>query len=255
MYIYKITNTVNGKIYIGQVYNKSIQARFERHIKEAKPNHPMLIDRAIHKYGSCNFIVEQIDEAKTLEELNQKECYWITYYNSTNRQLGYNLTAGGNGGNTYKCKTDEELQCIKNKISIANTGKNNGMSKSIKALNIKTNEILHFDTLAAACKHFNHKQKGSFVNRANGLVKYLWRNEWLFAFEHNDFDMNYIERYDSSLRNGKQVKLIDIETKEERVFNSISKLIEAYPDITRSDLMFDSNNECIVDAAYKIIKL
>ena len=254
MYIYKITNTINGKVYIGQVYNKSIQARFERHIKEASQNHSMHIDRAIYKYGKDNFMVEQIDEANSLSELNEKERYWIKFYNSTNKTFGYNLTPGGDGGNTYLNKTKEELDEIKRKISIANSGKNNAMSVAIKALNVKTNEIIHFDRLAAACEYFNHKQKGTFVERAKGLSKLLWRGEWTFAYEDNEFFTDIKERHDRSLNNGKKVKIIDIDTGKEDIFNSISKLIESYPEIKRSDLKF-VDNECIYDAAYKIIKL
>lgn len=254
MYIYKITNTVNGKIYIGQVYNKSIQARFDRHIKEASQNHPMYIDRAIYKYGKNNFIVEQIDTANSLSELNEKEQYWIKFYNSTDKNVGYNLTTGGEGGNTYLNKTEEERDEIKRKISVANSGKNNGMSVSIKALNVKTNEIIHFDTLADACKYFNHKQKGTFVERAKGLSKLLWRGEWTFAYEDNEFFTDLKERHDRSLNNGKKVKIIDIDTNKEEIFNSISKLIESYPEIKRSDLKF-VDNECIYYESYKIVKL
>ena len=147
MFIYKITNTINNKIYIGQVYNKTIYDRFARHIKEASATHPILLDRAIYKYGSENFIIEQIDEATSLPELNEKEIYWIKYYNSSNKNIGYNLTPGGDGGNTYLCKTIEEMNEIKHKLSLANKGKNNGMSKQIKAINIRRD---HYGN----CTHF-----------------------------------------------------------------------------------------------------
>lgn len=255
MFIYKITNTVNNKVYIGQVYNKSINARFDRHIKGANPDNPMLIDRAIYKYGKENFIVEQIDTASSIEELNEKEKYWIKFYNSTDRNVGYNLTPGGEGGNTYICKSDEELNLIKQKISKANSGKNNGMAKSIKALNVKTNEIIHFETLAEALKYFNHKQKASFIYHCERSAKYLWRGEWTFAYENDEFYTDLEEKYDSSLRNGKKVKITDIESGNEKIFNSISKLLESYPEIKRSDIVFDKNNECVFDASHKIIKL
>ena len=151
-------------------------------------------------------------------------------------------------------KTEEELDEIKHKISVANSGKNNGMSVSIKALNVKTNEIIHFDTLADACKYFNHKQKGTFVERAKGLSKLLWRGEWTFAYEDNEFFTDLKERHDRSLNNGKKVKIIDIDTGDEEIFNSISKLIESYPEIKRSDLKF-VDNECIYYESYKIVKL
>ena len=255
MFIYKITNTINNKVYIGQVYNKSINARFDRHVKGAYPDNPMLIDRAIYKYGKENFIVEQIDTANSIKELNEKEKYWIKFYNSTDRKFGYNLTPGGEGGNTYLCKSDEEMNMIKRKISKANSGKNNGMAKSIKALNVKTNEIIHFETLGEALKYFNHRQKGSFVNHCERKAKYLWRGEWTFAYENNDFYTDLEEKYDSSLRNGKKVKITDIKSGNEQIFNSISKLLESYPEIKRSDIVFDKNNECVFDASYKIIKL
>ena len=174
-------------MYIGQVYNKTIYDRFNRHIVDASPNSKSYIDRAIYKYGKDNFVCELIDTASSLKELNNKEIYWISFYNSTNRNIGYNLTNGGDGGNTYLCKTDEEMKEIKRKISIANTGKNNGMSKQIKALNVNTQEIIHFDTLTAACRYFNHKQKGSFLLHCEHLAKNLWRKEWTFAYENDDF--------------------------------------------------------------------
>ena len=253
MFIYKITNKINNKIYIGQVYNKSIQDRFNRHIKEANPNNPILVDRAIYKYGKDNFVIEQIDEATSLEELNQKEKYWIKYYNSTNRKIGYNLTEGGDGGNTYLCKTKKEMEEIKHKLSIANFGKNNEMSKAIKALNVDTNEIIHFDTLHDACEYFNHKQKGSFTSICNGKSKYLWKGKWTFAYENDEFNTNLLSFHDRSLNHGTKVKLIDLDSNEEKIFNSLNKFNE-YLSIRKGELKF-INNECIYDASYKIIKL
>lgn len=253
MFVYKITNTVNGKIYIGQVSNKTVQDRFNRHIKEARFNHPMLIDKAIYKYGADNFVVEQIDIASSKEELNQKEKYWIKYYNSTDKNIGYNLTEGGEGGNTYLNKTEEEMNDIKHKLSIANSGNKNGMSKQIKALNVKTNEILHFETLISACKYFDHKQKGTFIKYCDNKAICLWKGAWTFAYEENNFNTDLPEKYDRSLNKGTKVKLIDLETNDEKIFNSLNKLNE-YLGISKNELTF-IDNECIYDAAYKIIKL
>ena len=61
MEIYKITNKINNKIYIGKVYNRSTMDRFKRHCDDAKPNTKSLIDKAIYKYGKESFIVEIID--------------------------------------------------------------------------------------------------------------------------------------------------------------------------------------------------
>jgi group I intron endonuclease len=75
MYIYKITNKVNNKIYIGQTINK-IEDRFARHIQDAisgKLNTHFA--RAIRKYGPENFVYEKIDEANSQKELTEKEYY------------------------------------------------------------------------------------------------------------------------------------------------------------------------------------
>ena len=184
-YIYKITNKINNKIYIGQVYNKSINDRFKRHINEASKLSRSYVDRAINKYGSSNFICEEIDTGISREDLNQKEIYWIAFFKNTH--MLYNLTKGGDGGNTYLCKTEEELNEIRKKISIANKGIKNANSKQIKTLNIKTNEIMHFECVADVCKYFNIVQKHDFILRCEHKAKYYWRNEWNFAYENDEF--------------------------------------------------------------------
>ena len=82
MYIYKVTNIINGKLYIGQT-TRFIQDRWERHINDALSNRlDTHFARAIRKYGPENFVVEQIDVASSQEELNEKEIYWIKFYNT-----------------------------------------------------------------------------------------------------------------------------------------------------------------------------
>ena len=253
MYIYKITNKLNNKIYIGQVYNKTIIDRFNRHIKDASSQSRSYIDRSIYKYGHDNFVCELIDTATSLQELNEKEKYWIKYYNSTNRNIGYNLTPGGDGGNTYLCKSEKEMLEIKHKISIANSGSKNGMSKQIKALNVRTNEIIHFDTLYEACKYFNHKQKGSFLIHCDHKAKNLWRKEWRFAYENDDFYYKHLNvEYDKSCNKGTTVKLINLDDNSEQIFNSLNKL-NKYLNIRKGYLKY--NNGISYYQNYKIIQL
>lgn len=97
--IYKIENLVNGKIYIGQAVN--IQRRIREHKLVSRYNNPknseynFALSRAIRKYGLNNFSFDIIEECKQ-EELDDKERYWIKYYNSYND--GYNETIGGKKG-------------------------------------------------------------------------------------------------------------------------------------------------------------
>lgn len=96
MIIYKAINNINGKIYIGQTVN-TLEYRANQHLRETKNNKKKntYFHNAIQKYGFENFTFEEIDSANSLEELNEKEQYWISYYNSTDKDIGYNLDSGG----------------------------------------------------------------------------------------------------------------------------------------------------------------
>ena len=92
--IYKITNIVDKKIYIGQTINYS--KRKNSHISHLKNNkhHNEHLQNAWNKYGEENFTFEVVEECK-ITELDKKEKYYIDFYNSTNAKLGYNLVDGG----------------------------------------------------------------------------------------------------------------------------------------------------------------
>lgn len=90
MYIYKVENKINGKIYIGQT-TKDLSVEYYG-------SGPVII-KALKKYGKENFNKEILIECKSKEELNQQEIFWISFYDSTNRKKGYNISTGGNGGN------------------------------------------------------------------------------------------------------------------------------------------------------------
>lgn len=90
MVIYKITNLVNNKIYIGKNLHNN-------------PNYlgsGFLIKRAIKKYGKENFRKEII-EVCDKEKANEREIYWIKKLSSTDLKTGYNITEGGMGGDNF----------------------------------------------------------------------------------------------------------------------------------------------------------
>lgn len=92
--IYKITNIVNGKIYIGQT-KQSLSDRLCKHFYDSRVG-DYYFANALKKYGKENFKMEKIDEAGTVEECNEKEIYYIDELDSRNREIGYNSRAGGN---------------------------------------------------------------------------------------------------------------------------------------------------------------
>jgi predicted GIY-YIG superfamily endonuclease len=125
--IYKITNTVNGKVYIGQSWN--IQQRIYDH--RSKPRvHNEHLEYAIKKYGLHSFtfeILKSMLDTITQEELDIEEIEAIKQYKSLDRAYGYNIRAGGSrGSNSTQTKQ---------KMSIAQTGKKHSVD-TIKKLSI-----------------------------------------------------------------------------------------------------------------------
>ena len=172
MYIYKITNDINNKIYIGKTIN-SVEDRFKRHIQDAMSNRlDTHFARAIREYGPEHFHVTSIDMASNESELDQKEQYWIQYYNSYND--GYNSTLGGEGGNTYIGKTTKEMNEIKQKIRESKIGGKNPNARKIKIKNVNTNEELFFDSAADVKKYFGHSNHNFVTQRCNHTVRCLW---------------------------------------------------------------------------------
>lgn len=107
MIIYKASNKINGKIYIGQTC-KSLDERFSNHLTNKKS----LIGKALNKYGIESFEISVIDSALTREELYEKEKFWIKELNSLTPN-GYNLTKGGDGVIGYIFSEE-----VKKKISV-----------------------------------------------------------------------------------------------------------------------------------------
>ena len=106
--IYKITNTINNKVYIGQSTNipQRWKAHRSRPFQKEERYEQNYLYRAIRKYGLENFSFEIIELCKQ-EELNEKEKYWISYYQSNIENFGYNRTIGGDNAATF-CKINNE---------------------------------------------------------------------------------------------------------------------------------------------------
>lgn len=109
MFIYKTTNLVNGKIYIGQ----SIFT------PEEKPNYlgsGSKLHRAIKEFGKENFKREILEnDIIDTQILNEREIHWISYFDSKNSEIGYNVLSGGRYENQNQaiseaCNRPEELE-------------------------------------------------------------------------------------------------------------------------------------------------
>lgn len=106
--IYIIKNKVNDKVYIGQT-TMTVHERFMAHLKPCtqKARRTRKLYNAISKYGRENFYVETLESNVPLEELNEREIYYIALYNSYDQ--GYNSTKGGDGRIINKIENEDIL--------------------------------------------------------------------------------------------------------------------------------------------------
>ena len=138
-YVYKITNDVNDKIYVGKTMF-SLQKRFAEHVADSKrdrnENRPLY--RAMQKYGADHFHISLIEEVKSPLEAEFSEAYWIDCLGAYKH--GYNATKGGDGKsyldydyiyNTWEENGECSITALAKKIGMV--GKESYLSKIIRA--------------------------------------------------------------------------------------------------------------------------
>ena len=120
--IYKITNLINNKIYIGETIRK-LNVRWNEHKSEALVNghgYNYHLHNAMRKYGIDNFTIEIIDSCPD-EERFLLESKYIQQYNSTSPEIGYNTVVEGSGHTLVS--TDAILKAWKEGLTVKNTAK------------------------------------------------------------------------------------------------------------------------------------
>ena len=243
MIIYKSTNKINGKVYIGQT-TQTLEKRIKGHIKESRidNNRPFML--SINKYGSDNFTFEIIDTSNNIDELNEKEIYWIDFYNSISPN-GYNITGGGQGKKMIKTKE------LGRRISegLKNSEKWQTLLKDEEYLKKREEKFINF----AKGKKFSpeHKEKiweknkeriikfnkstskkWIVVDKENNIIRMTGKDEY---FENLGMDTGDISRMSKILSQGKNRKrynghycFIDNGESDETILNIVSKLDEFY---------------------------
>lgn len=162
MFIYKTTNLINGKIYVGQS-SKDIDVEYF--------GSGRILLKAIKKYGKENFIREIIEVCCDKNELNNKEIFWINELKSCDTNIGYNISIGGEGGNlgeevNKKISEKSRIRMMGNSIRKGMTAPNKGVPMSEeqkkKLRKPKTEE---------------HKKKLSDAKIGKGLKKIICLND------------------------------------------------------------------------------
>ena len=203
-YIYKITNKVNGKIYIGQTV-KTVEKRFQQHKNNSNKSYfsQIVLYRAFNKYGINNFICEQVEEVPN-ELLDEREKYWIEYYDSYFN--GYNSTLGGRATSLYNWDVDDIIEkylVLKSARKVAEVigcdhssidkilNENNvprfspAQQQSQPVLFIKNDITLRFDTTTAAAEYFINNgisKRKNIKSLRQDITQRARENKTLFGF-------------------------------------------------------------------------
>lgn len=190
-FIYKITNDINDKVYIGKTLS-SIEERFKQHkkdsLKELEQIRPLY--RAMRKYGIEKFHIEKVEECP-LEILSDREKYWIEFFSSYKN--GYNATIGGDGKQLYNYdeiikgflsgklvyELAEEFECCQDTIhaalNLANinskTNANKKLEKGIIAKDSNGNVLKTFNSRIEAVKWLqDNNYVSDSINRDNVIA-------------------------------------------------------------------------------------
>lgn len=230
-YIYKITNKIDGKIYIGQT-TKTPQQRFLMHVSSARSGLNTRFAEAIRTYGPDAFTVEILEITKK-SSLDTREIHWISKLKSYEPDIGYNRTNGGSGGNTYVFKSDKEMEEIRDKIRKSKIGELNPNHTAVKCYNIITEDEFHFSTVEDCARFFNRNNHNFITARCQGRIKFMYDGVWMFAYE----DCDYSSEYQRRKRNhrAKKIQIRDLETDLDYEFNSFADA-ERYFDLRKGAL-------------------
>ena len=243
MIIYKSTNKITGKVYIGQTTH-SLDKRIKSHIKESKieSNRPFML--SIKKYGIDNFVFEIIDSSDNLNELNDKEIYWIDFYNSVSPN-GYNVTGGGQGDKTIGTKElgkriseglknsekwqtllndDEYLKKREEKFINSAKGKKFSSEHKEKIWEKNKERILKFNKSTS--------KKWIVVDKDNNIIRITGKEEYFINLGMDTGDVSRMSKILSQGKNRKRYNgyycFIDNEESDETILNIVSKLDEFY---------------------------
>lgn len=206
--IYKATNLVNGKAYIGQTI-RSIDERARQHINDAKAmKENFAFHSAIRKYGENNFRWEVIDTADTPDELNTKEVFWIKYFDSYIKgesRNGYNMTVGGDSlrgednpfyGKNHSDESRERISQSKKGQGVGNqrakgkhTGKDNVMYNPIVQLTLNGEFVAEYETALDGAKAVNG-DNSTIGKVCKGKLKSHKGYRWLYKKDYENINQN-----------------------------------------------------------------
>lgn len=247
--IYKITNTVNGKSYIGQTCQK-VEDRWNEH-KRGKTSKNSPLKHAIKKYGWDNFTKEIIETVETLEEALDREIYWIDYYKTCilvhGKDCGYNLSRGGEGVFVISPEQEKLIVNLWNQNnSLTKIGEimkidrhtvprilmRNGFSEKelskfkhyryhpVYVYNLQGNLVDFFDSLSETLNEYSNINKSQIKNILSHKLASTHQLIFLYEEDKDKLEEHLIRA--NKTHKGK-VKSINLKTGEEYIYQTITE--------------------------------
>ena len=188
-FVYKITNNINGKSYIGKTETDPVR-RYKKHWnesrKESKKHRPLY--RAFKKYGIKNFTLEILESSVYGEQLCKREIYYIDKYDTFRN--GYNCTSGGEGKSylDYDLIYDTYIKYNKNYSETAKKLKISKKNLKIQLLQ-RFNEPIHQDP----------------NNREKSLLMFSKNDKLIKEFSGTKEALSYLQSLDSNIKSYKTI--------------------------------------------------
>lgn len=186
--VYKVTNTINGKVYVG-ITNQTFKVRWYKHCSDSLRGSEFPLHNAIRKYGVDNFTIELLEICDTLEQLKEREKFWIIELQSKVDKNGYNLTDGGDG--TFGKKLSEETKDKIRQKALGrvvseevkdNLRKRSPFRKEVKMFDLQGNYIQTFESCTSAAKFVNGKAN-HIADVARGKANKAYNYKWSYTGE------------------------------------------------------------------------
>lgn len=186
MKIYKLTCLKTKQIYIGQT-SKTLHRRLGMHKWFSKQERAknLKLYKAINEFGIENFSIELLEEVD-IENANQRELYWINFYNSVEKGLNTKGTIGKSGGDTLT--NNPNMKEISRKISNSKKGSKNPNSSKVKMIDLETGEEKIFDAIVDCRDYLGlPKERHDIISkRCFGRIKTPYKGRYKFEYVTKD---------------------------------------------------------------------
>lgn len=189
--VYKITNIINQKIYVGITKEQYLSHRFWSHANRKRSSGAYL-HWAIKKHGVANFVIELLHDYATPDEAKQMEIKLIADWQLNRHRypngIGMNLTDGGDG--SYGCRHSVESLAKMTGVNNHNhglTGCKNPTSKAVRQLSLTNTLIQTFGSMHEAARHLRpgctKKQQSSIASNIMTVIKGTSRSKQAYGYK------------------------------------------------------------------------